>query len=174
MRPFHTSMLTGRQPLHVSGDNGVWYILYCGLLTGEGIQANLSINGFTVVFVKPCYDLARAKIRKLSAQIVKQCSSTRISGENNSKYCSETLKNVSTPQNSFSHSVIKGQLKSINVEDLSPHGKLHRCKFMTMVDSPRQGGHAGLENEEPLALTFNFKKYVISRNGLQLIPDGSR
>jgi len=45
------------------------------------VQARLSVNSFTVVLVKPCYDLARANISDFFADVVKQNCTTKVTGK---------------------------------------------------------------------------------------------
>lgn len=46
----------------------------------EGMKAKLSVKSFSVVFVKKCYDLARANINNIQVDIIKQQQATRFSG----------------------------------------------------------------------------------------------
>ena len=49
-------------------------------VSDEGLKANLSVNSFSVVLVKKCYDLAKASMKDFSAQIVKQQNTTHVKG----------------------------------------------------------------------------------------------
>ncbi|KAF6021989.1 VPS13D [Bugula neritina] len=94
----------------------------------EGLKANLFVKSFSLVLVKKSYDLAKANISKFQIEVIKQQKTTKFSGG----------------------------LGSLRVEDLSPHGVLHSCKFTTASDSSPDSFETNMKS----ALNFKFSSMM--------------